>query len=172
MIKPFPSPLLGKTGNIAGLSLVSAQSLLRSRRKDGVSAVMVGKEWRNLYHIGKAQNPPIAIVTSSIYLYLAWAVSLYSGPELDARQLSPHAAKLYAVAAVLTLGIIPWTLAVMRPTNNLLESHATRFETPASGADKQAIEIDAHLAKWKTLNLVRSLFPLAGSLVGTVATLF
>jgi len=134
--------------------------------------VTVAKEWRNLYHIGKTQNPPIAIVTSGVYLYLAWAVSLYSGPELDAKQLSPHAAKLYAVAAVLTLGIIPWTLAVMRPTNNVLESHATRSETPAAVTDKQAIEIDAHLAKWKTLNFVRSLFPLAGSLVGIVATLF
>ncbi|KIW31000.1 uncharacterized protein PV07_02685 [Cladophialophora immunda] len=153
-------------GNIAALSLMATPALRRSTAEDGVSASAVSRQWRYIYEAGKAQNPPIAVITAAAYLYLAWSarrVVASLGP------LSLY----YGSAAVLTLGIVPFTLIAMSATNNKLIRHSDAASkgpsTPLQPPGDE--EVEGLIAKWTTLNGIRSLLPLAGGVLGAVAML-
>jgi hypothetical protein len=90
-------------------------------KHDQISATKTTKLWKTIYQRGKSQNPPIAAATSSAFLYLTWSVR--SGTALS-RVARPNASVLYGLAAVLTVGIIPYTLAVMSTTNNAILAKA------------------------------------------------
>ncbi|OAP64277.1 hypothetical protein AYL99_00249 [Fonsecaea erecta] len=153
-------------GNIAALSLIAVPALRRSGVEAGVPSSILAKQWRFLYDTGKAQNPPIATVTAAAYLYLAWS----------ARRIAPlgQLPLYYGSAAVLTLGIVPFTLIAMHSTNNRLMQHSEQaasksVSTPLQPASDD--EVDGLIAKWIILNGVRSLFPLAGGILGIIAIL-
>jgi Domain of unknown function (DUF1772) len=78
----------------------------------------------------------------------------------------------------LTLGVVPWTLAVMAPTNRRLQAHATRDDGVAKTG--VSVEEEAHrqradgevpglLRRWTGLNAIRGLFPLLGAALGAAA---
>ena len=69
----------------------------------------------------------------------------------------------YAVAAVLTASIVPWTLTVMRRTNNSIGAF--------SGTEDDSAALKKLLDKWSLTNYVRAVLPLAGGLVALVAAL-
>ncbi|KIX07457.1 uncharacterized protein Z518_02110 [Rhinocladiella mackenziei CBS 650.93] len=156
---------LGEKGNIAALSLMAVPALRLSKANDGVSSTSLVKQWRYIYEAGKSQNPPIAAATAAAFIYLAWSV----------RRIAPRSQipLYYGSAAVLTLGIVPFTLMVMSPTNNRLIQHSETMSMEGSAAPSRARddEIDQLIAKWNTLNGVRSLLPLAGGILGLVASL-
>ena len=151
-------------GNIAAFSFVAAPALLRSYNEGSASASTVVKQWRSIYEAGKAQNPPIAAVTASAFLYLAWASR--SGKNV-AGPMAWEISTLYGTATFLTLGIIPFTLIFMRGNLNALVSKANM---DAVSADKSGLEIQRLISKWIALNAIRSMLPLAGSVVGMIAT--
>lgn len=142
-------------GNIAALSMNTMPALLAACREYNVPVDLLVRQWSKIYEAGKTQNPPIAAVASAAFLYLA-----YSGRR----------PRLYATAAVLTLGIVPYTLVAMGSTNAALlaVAHAPeRVSDSAAAADHAPL-----VRRWVLLNAIRSLLPLAGSLVGIAAVLF
>ncbi|KIW86766.1 uncharacterized protein Z519_12552 [Cladophialophora bantiana CBS 173.52] len=152
-------------GNIAGLSLLVTPALRHSSTDDGVSSSTISKQWRYIYESGKAQNPPIAAVAAVAYLYLAWT----------ARGLAPTSQLplYYGSAAVLTLGIVPFTLIAMSSTNNKLMRHSEALSKNPSASLQPSSdqEVDELVARWTVLNGIRSLFPLTGAILGVVAIL-
>ncbi|CAG7959587.1 unnamed protein product [Penicillium olsonii] len=143
----------------------AAPGLLTSRLENEISPATLAKQWRNVFEAGKAQNPPIAAITSSAFLYLAWCAR--AGSPMFSRTVPGHAA-LYCSAAALTIAIVPYTIIAMRKTNNALieQSNSTSAVT-----EKNAGEIEQLVRDWISLNGFRSLLPLAGGLVGIFAVL-
>lgn len=152
-------------GNIAALSMNAAPALLRARHESQLSTTSMVKLWKNLFESGKSQNPPIAALTASAFFYLAWSVR--AGSPLF-RQASRNATTLYCSAAIMTLGIVPYTIAFMSDTNNALLAKNKLEIEPSTEA---SAEIDGLVSKWISLNGFRSLLPLAGGLVGIFAAL-
>ncbi|KAJ5612505.1 hypothetical protein N7510_005699 [Penicillium lagena] len=140
-------------------------SIQRSWREDRLPTIVLVKQWRNFFEAGKAQNPPIAAATASAFFYLAWSVR--SGAPLF-RRSAPRSSMLYSTAAILTLGIVPFTVAVMKHTNEELLAKAKGDPQLSQHAD---FEVQSLISKWITLNGLRSLFPLAGGLAGLIAVL-
>ncbi|KAL4770016.1 hypothetical protein BDW60DRAFT_218354 [Aspergillus nidulans var. acristatus] len=120
-------------GNIALFSMNVVPSLLRSPTETNLPMTTLAKQWREIYETGKHQNPPVAAITAASFVLSRPAPYIRAG--------------FYASAALLTLGIVPFTLVAMSSTNNAL------------------------IADWVVLNRVRSLLPLLGSLTGIAVAL-
>lgn len=68
---------------------------------------------------------------------------------------------------MLTIGIVPFTFAVMSPTNNRLIKKA-QASVEVKGDEKEVGDL---LEKWRKLNGARSLLPLVGGALGLFAAL-
>jgi hypothetical protein len=66
----------------------------------------------------------------------------------------------YGLAGALTIGIVPFTIIAMTATNNALMQVASGATALGEDATRSL------LLKWKGLNMVRSMLPLAGAVVG------
>ncbi|KAK2740999.1 hypothetical protein FQN55_008554 [Onygenales sp. PD_40] len=154
------------SGNIATYSLSPVPSLLTSAPEAHLSPSAVAKIWRSFYDRGKTQNPPIAVVTAASFFYLGWSVR--TGAPLF-RKAAENASTLYYIAGLLTVGMVPYTLAVMMGTNNKLAEKAKAVEAEPAKAMGKGDEVEVLANRWIYLNGVRSLFPLAGALVGFCA---
>lgn len=115
-----------------------------------------------MFENGKTQNPPIAAAVAASFLYLAWSVR--AGSPLF-KQTAYSRVGLFSVAAVLTLGIVPYTMLTMTSTNNAL------LERAKSAPEVSDTETARLIEKWTTLNALRGYLPLAGAAVGIVASL-
>ena len=74
----------------------------------------------------------------------------------------------YGIAAGLTVAIIPWTLIVMRKTNDAIAA----FEELQDGGDRlDVVSVKALLDRWALMNFARVLSPLLGGIVGLVTAL-
>lgn len=82
-----------------------------------------------------------------------------------------NSALIYSTAALLTIGMVPYTMIFMLPTNDKLTAKAEQHAS-AKGAvatdDKEVIEL---LKKWSFLSGVRGLLPLMGGVVSLAAIL-
>ncbi|OAX84675.1 hypothetical protein ACJ72_00941 [Emergomyces africanus] len=158
------------SGNIAAFSLIVAPSLLISAQETNLAPSTLAKLWRNVYRLGAKQNPPIALSAAASFFYLAWSARSVSGTTLF-RETVENTASLYCAAGVLTIAIVPFTLFAMTNTNSALleEAKLVNLEsTVKAGAREQTEHL---ICQWIKLNGMRSLFPLAGALVGMYATL-
>jgi hypothetical protein len=72
---------------------------------------------------------------------------------------------LYTAAAILVPVIVPFTIGIMKPTNDKLHAKADKYRLGASDV-KEDQELEELLKRWTALNTVRSLFPLAATVVG------
>lgn len=120
-----------------------------------VDSKVLAQQWEGIFVRGRSQGPRIAVVSLLGYAYLAYDRSSRDQPWWP-----------YLLAGALAIGIVPFTLGVMMPTNNALLGIARGTGQVASEMDVRAL-----LLKWKNLNLVRSMLPLAGSIVGLWALL-
>ncbi|KAK9236969.1 hypothetical protein V1525DRAFT_405199 [Lipomyces kononenkoae] len=94
--------------------------------------------------------PPLAVLSTSAFGFLAWKV--------------PSARMAYSIAAVCTIGVVPFTLLlVLRPTFTLM-SKAEVAEPKSRGTEDA--DWEKLLDRWTLLNGVRAIFPLLGALVG------
>ncbi|KAL2825351.1 hypothetical protein BDW59DRAFT_146448 [Aspergillus cavernicola] len=148
------------SGNIAAFSMNAVPSLLRSRKETNLPLTVLAKQWRKMYETGRRQNPPIALVTAAAFVYLA--MSSPSSPPLF-RAVPFSRVGLYISAAVLTLGIVPFTAIAMGNTNNTLIKVS---ESRGEGAAVADAEVEGLLLDWVAMNRIRSLFPLVASLIG------
>lgn len=109
------------------------------------------QQWKKLYTLGRAFSPPLALISAGSFGWV-WF----------------HADQgAYAVAAGLVISIIPWTLIMMKGTNNSIASFAGHQD----GEEGEAAAIKKLLDRWAALNFIRALFPLAGGVVGLVTAL-
>jgi hypothetical protein len=118
-------------------------------------AAHLQKQWERLFHYGHIIMPSIAVGTGLINSYIALN---------KARDRRPW--RIFALAAITTVSIAPFTWIFMTPTNN---------ELFRLGTQPQAIEmpqLKELLARWTWLHFVRSLFPLAGTIMSTVGTFY
>ncbi|KAH7043818.1 hypothetical protein B0J12DRAFT_787628 [Macrophomina phaseolina] len=144
------------SGNIAALSLISAPAILRAKADGAAGTGSLTRLWRHNYELGKSQNPPVAVLAAGALGYLAWTAG----------------APLYGAAAALTLGIVPYTIVAMRPTNGRLikKSEDIGRQGPAAVAtEAEQAEVDALLGRWVALNGVRSVLPALGGVAAVLA---
>ncbi|KAF3393771.1 hypothetical protein F1880_005142 [Penicillium rolfsii] len=120
--------------------------------------------------------PPIATVASLANGYLAWTLRDRTGPTVPSQSLT----SLSATATVVALGMVSWTLTAMKSTNDRLRAHAKRDnEALAEGTEgmvfgtaekfrraKEDDKVPRLMWRWAMLNFCRSLFPLAGAVIG------
>ena len=128
------------------LSLLAVPGLLSA----AVPAQALAKQWEGIFTRGKVLGPQMALVSLAGYAYVVY----------DRKSQGQNYAG-FVTAAVLSLAIMPYTIIVMSPTNNALLG-------VASGATKTLSEsaVRELVTKWKGLNLVRSVFPFVGAVVG------
>lgn len=117
------------------------------------SQTLAAKQWARFYHRGHAVGPACAALGAGAF---AWC-ALTTGNIL------------YWGAAALNVGIVPWTLLFMVPTNDGLFEFAHRGEEKST--EQADLRLTALLKKWATLNTVRSFFPFVGGVLGLIAAL-
>ena len=149
--------LLTQLGNIAALSLMATPALTTQQSRDNVSSSTLARQWQTIFSTGKAQNPPVAAVAAASFSYLAWTL----------RSVPGNRAWLYGTAAVFTIGIAPWTILAMTPTNEKLIKKA-EGKVDVKGDEE---EVRMLLKRWSSLNGIRSLLPLAGAALGLFTVL-
>ena len=115
-------------------------------------------QWVRMYHYGHQVLPTLAVATFLLYGYAAVSKRAASRPW-----------GIFAAAGVTTLSMLPFTWVFMVPTNNTLfrldgESKAAAAAAVASWGEAQEL-----VTRWSWLHLVRSLFPLAGAVLGLMA---
>lgn len=129
---------------------------------------LLARQWKTMFDRGKIINPGLSVVSAISYGFLSY--KLY-------RTLHHPKAEMYALSAILILGILPWTRLVMWPTNSALfekydqmknlsvQEEATEVGLAKGDSTKELVD------KWGAFNLGRGLFPLAGAVLGTWVTL-
>ncbi|KAJ6119457.1 hypothetical protein N7523_003737 [Penicillium sp. IBT 18751x] len=172
-------------GGMMGLSLVTMPTLgiaarhpsaTGTRQTPGTPIAHLSHQWNNAYDRGIRLYPTTAVISSLANCYLAWALRNAPGPTA----VNCSWSSLYITAAVTTMGIVPWTFIAMWPTNMKLKAHAARDDAAvADGMEGMVVsdqekakrarddeDVPALLKKWGELNFYRSLFTVAGALIG------
>ncbi|EXJ61968.1 hypothetical protein A1O7_02400 [Cladophialophora yegresii CBS 114405] len=115
-------------------------------------------QWVTMYGYGHRVLPGLAIVTCLIYLRVAFT----------RRRAKNHAWPLYALAGIVTVSIVPFTLIFMVKTNDTL------FGLERDARVKGLVSMDIEMGKqlvtwWSRLHLMRSVLPLVGTVIGVTA---
>lgn len=149
-------------GSILSLSYASVPSFLLAP-----SPILV-RQWDRVFESGKIINPGICALSALSYAFLSYR--LYG-------TLNHPKAEMYALSALFTLAIVPYTAIGMQPTNKKLKKKLDDMKGLDIG--EKATEIG--LAKgesakelldwWATLNFGRGILPLVGAILGMWATL-
>lgn len=116
-------------------------------------------QWATMYSYGHRVLPGLAISTCLLYLRVAFK-----------RRARNNAWLFYVLAGVMTISIVPFTLLFMLPTNNTL--FALERDSRVAGVVTLDVEDARRLvAWWSQLHLMRSMLPLAGTVVGVTAVI-
>lgn len=140
--------------------MIASLSLIGCRTVSDVSGVQEQAiVWRGLYNYGVALMPKVAGTVALAYLYAGYASNPSQGATTRARTA-------YWVAAGVTVAIVPFTFVFMQPTNDELMAAAGSAVKAAAFGGEHVMQL---VNKWAALNLVRSLLPLAGAVLGLSA---
>lgn len=112
--------------------------------------------WSELYQRGACLMPRIGAGVALAYGYAAYE-SYSQGSNW----------KGFVAAAACVVAIVPYTVAVMGKTNAALLEAARG----GAAAAASAAQVPSLVDRWGTMNLIRSLLPLAGSLLGMMTFL-
>ncbi|KAM0199872.1 hypothetical protein ACHAPA_004242 [Fusarium lateritium] len=154
---PLPSLLATATGItgsawasgcIASISLAGIPAALQ------LSAPTSATVWQEFFNRGFALMPKVALTTALAYAYASYAA------YQEGRKW-----KGLVTAGALTIAIVPFTGIFMNSTNSLL------FKAAAGTLEASQEDVATLIGRWGVLNLVRSLLPLAGTIVG-LSTVF
>ncbi len=153
----------------AGASL-SVSVLVIPRLLESPTPLML-RQWRNMFEFSKWVIPGAAEVAAAGYVFFAYRAGLSTLPG-----------KLYLLASALSAGIVPYTLAVIMPTNRklfakadevdrlglLAETGEKGFEVKGGLVESATREESAKylVDRWGVLNLGRSVMLAASGLVG------
>ncbi|KAL7783875.1 hypothetical protein V8C37DRAFT_26476 [Trichoderma ceciliae] len=142
------------SGAMMSLTAFAVPVILDTNPEDGVHTL---RQWVRMYHYGHIYLPALSIATTGLYVFEA----------LTKRAQGRYQWVRYALAAVSTLIMIPFTWVFMTPTNNTL----FRLETEAasgsgSAADGLGAMVHDLVIWWAFLHATRSLAPLFGAYLG------
>ncbi|RDW66211.1 hypothetical protein BP6252_09846 [Coleophoma cylindrospora] len=147
---------------LAGASIVIS-TIMVPRLLEAPTPLML-RQWNGVFTHGKNAMPPLAALAASSYFYLAYKSHQLLGPAASKW-------KLYLVAGLLSIGIVPYTLVGMSPTNQKLLNKVE--ETKGLSVKDELVEAGlgeetAHklIDKWGLLNLGRGVLLLASGFVG------
>ncbi|KAJ5625585.1 hypothetical protein N7510_001894 [Penicillium lagena] len=131
-------------------------------------------QWLFLFKRGHDTFPTLATASSLANGYLAWTLR-----DAGASPIGGYSwTTCYVAAIAATMSIVPWTLILINNTNVKLTAHATRDDKGSAkelGTQETArrakddAEVPGLLRYWSMLNLVRSVFPLVGAVIGFTA---
>lgn len=127
------------------------------------------RQWRHMYDRGKVVGPPTSLVAAFSYGYLAY--KQYNTPL----STNHPRGELYAIAALLTVCVAPYTLLFMLGTNGKLQDaceemqgFAVGEEVEAKGKRESARQL---LDWWGVLNAGRASMSLVAAVLGSWASL-
>ncbi|OIW25638.1 DUF1772-domain-containing protein [Coniochaeta ligniaria NRRL 30616] len=147
------------SGAMLSLSLIAVPVLLDTTTQ----APQLLHQWVRMYHYGHQVLPTMAVGTSLLYAYTAVGAQKKQQPRKNMSQW-----RILTLAALATVGMVPFTWLVMVPTNNQL----FRLQL-ASKTDVNILTFEAARAlvvSWSWMHLTRSLMPLVGAVLGAAAT--
>jgi len=149
-------------GGISSISVISIPAL--SLAPSSVAA----KQWSEIFRRGMKTAPPISLVSALALAYVAY----------ERYVVNPHdpvrsSWAIYTAAASLAVSIAPFTLLLMKKTNDELLALGGPLETkdrptyaevtavgvPAGNSVQEEHRFKELLTRWKRLNLVRSALP-------------
>jgi hypothetical protein len=121
------------------------------------------RQWLHTYNLGKRTAPPMAILSSLSYLYLAYQT--HASDPTDAK------AWAYLTSGVLMAGIAPYTLTVMRGTNGKLIEKAGEMKGFKDGETVVEVGLGKETAHalvdwWGVLNLGRGVMLSVAGVLG------
>jgi hypothetical protein len=123
------------------------------------------RQWRTAFIQGKNSMPPLGLIASSSFFYLAYEAH-------QVADILPYKWKAYLTSGLLTIGIIPYTILILGPTNRKLLAKAA--ETSTLALDDKVVEVGlggetAHklVDDWATLNLGRGIMLGVAAFIGT-----
>ncbi|OBT77753.1 hypothetical protein VF21_03831 [Pseudogymnoascus sp. 05NY08] len=139
-------------GTSASFSLYAVPRILES------PTPILLKQFKHMYAAGHDSLPAGTVVAATSLLYLAY----------DSRAAGTTAWRGYVTAAVLAVGIVPYTLAVMMGTNNVLLGKA---EEEDEKVEAQTALVKQLVDKWAVMNLGRSVMLASAAVMATWTTL-
>ncbi|KAI0121116.1 hypothetical protein BJ170DRAFT_688201 [Xylariales sp. AK1849] len=107
-------------------------------------------QWASLYHYGHIYLPALCVTTCG----------LYGCAALGRKRADRRASQRYALAAISTMAMVPFTWMVMAPTNDVL------FALGASGSGVELGLVHDLVVKWAWMHTTRSMSPLFGAFLG------
>ncbi|TVY27708.1 putative mitochondrial membrane protein, partial [Lachnellula hyalina] len=166
-VQPLPFRIaqtvgLTSSGLLAGISLsftlVSVPRLLES------PAPLLLQQWTHLYNEGKVTVPPLTIVASTMWAYLAYGASKAGAGSMEGEKYWGYVAAGVLVRITLKSALfVPFTVLVMKDTNaKLLGRGNLSAEEIVKGESVHQL-----VDRWGLLNLGRGTALLASALVGT-----
>ena len=111
--------------------------------------------WAHMYTLGHQVLPSISVATMFLHFYTSYS---YSYKKNSARW------KTFAIAGAITVLMLPFTWFIMAPTNTTLFGLDELAKRGAGEAEWDVVR--GLVGKWRLMHIVRSCFPLVGSLVG------
>ncbi|KAL8765099.1 MAG: hypothetical protein Q9209_007722 [Squamulea sp. 1 TL-2023] len=127
------------------------------------------REWKTTYGRGIAASPALAIISTLSFAWLSYSLSF---------TLNHHRAEMYALAAVATGSIVPFTLVFMKNVNGKLNHKVQsskkldRSEEMDESQDEKGEHSQELLDRWAILNFTRGLLPLTGASLGIYASFY
>ena len=146
------------TNILAGLLMSLYTITMPVLVKTSTSAPLLLQQWQRIFNRGHIQGPALAVMTGIAYGYAAWLRATSGG------SWSP-----FVLAAVLTFALVPYTWIFMNGINSALFEAVEQSGKDGMVVDKQRAE--SMIIAWSGFHAVRSLFPLAGAVVGCLAML-
>ncbi|KAH7323669.1 hypothetical protein BKA65DRAFT_598236 [Rhexocercosporidium sp. MPI-PUGE-AT-0058] len=104
-------------GSTLSTSLTTIPRLLES------PPTLLLQQWGHMYDVGRKTGPPVACVASVSFFWLAWRARLESGVRAVSDVVGTRGRGrvwIYSIAGILSIGIIPYTFAVIMGTNRKL----------------------------------------------------
>ena len=117
--------------------------------------------WARTYHYGHLVLPTMAVGTAGLYAYAA-----------ARRRAAKRSWAGVLAAGLTTVAMVPFTWIFMVPTNDKLFGLEIAFRAAQSAAAPAASlgEVRELIVKWSWLHVTRSVFPLAGAVLGLLVT--
>ncbi|KAI4210312.1 MAG: hypothetical protein LQ351_006836 [Letrouitia transgressa] len=125
------------------------------------------REWQTAYTRGTAASPALAIISTLSYIYLSYSLLFTAYHQV---------AQLYALSALATCSIVPYTLICMKSVNGKLKNKVQdsmeldRSEEMNESKARKGEHSDELLGWWSILNAGRGMLPFIGACLGIYAS--
>ncbi|CZR61030.1 uncharacterized protein PAC_10926 [Phialocephala subalpina] len=171
-ISPLPIRLAQTLGLSSSLILagqtITLSTFLIPRLLDSPTPLML-KQWNTMFQVGRKAGPQLALLSAISYFYLSYKSHLSPLPAFSNTLLSKTTS--YAIAGLLSIGIVPYTLIFISGTNSKLLKKVE--ETKTLKVSDEVVEVglgneSAHALVdwWGMLNLGRGALLVASGVLG------